>query len=106
MGNQFYVNKYTDMDLKALYNACVLEMGRREEARKRRRQEWIDVYANEAYHYANYELVGETVVVAVVRNGSIHMGKATPIKGDVFDVDTGVAVAYAKAKGIRIPSFI
>ena len=102
----FYVNKYTDTDLHILLEAVQDEIARREDARKRRREEWIYRNSDEAYHRAAIEVVGETVIVAVLKNGSIHMAKTHPINGDVFDVDTGVAVAYAKAKGIRIPSFI
>ena len=106
MPNQFFVNKFTDAELLALREAVQDEIQRREEARKRRRQEWIEAYAYMAYHNATYEVVGETVVLATFRNGSIHMAKATPINGDVFDEDTGIAVAYAKALGQRVPNFI
>ena len=103
----FYVNKYTDTDLRTLLEAVQDEIARREDARKRRRAEWIYRYAQEAYHYGNFEvLCGNTVVVAVCQNGHIVMGKSTPIKGDKFDLDTGVAVAYAKAVGVCVPDFI
>ena len=104
---EFYVSKYTDTDLRSLLEAVQGEITRREDACKRRREKWIYRYANEAYHRnAKFEVVGETVVLAFWNDGHILMGKATPVKGDVFDMDTGVAVAYAKAKGISIPLFI
>ena len=106
MGNQFYVNKYTDSDLQALLEAVQREMTARKQRREQTRKEWIYRYSNEAYHYGNYIVVGNTVVVAMEKNGSIEIAKTTPINGDKFDLDTGVAVAYAKAKGIHIPSFI
>ena len=106
MGNQFYVNKYTDADLQALLEAVQREMTARKQRREQARKEWIYRYANEAYHYGNHIVVGNTVVVAMKKNGSIEIAKTTPINGDKFDLDTGVAVAYAKAKGIHIPSFI
>ena len=106
MGNQFYVNKYTDSDLQALLEAVQREMTARKQRREQARKEWIYRYSNEAYHYGNYIVVGNTVVVAMEKNGSIEIAKTTPINGDKFDLDTGVAVAYAKAKGIHIPSFI
>ncbi len=106
MPNQFFVNKFADADLLALREAVHDEIQRREDARKRKRREWIEAYASMAYHTASYEVVGETVVLATFRNGSIHMAKATPIDGDVFDEDTGIAVAYAKALGHRVPNFI
>jgi hypothetical protein len=106
MPNQFYVNKYTDTDLRALLEAVEDEIARREDARRRRRAEWIEHVSWEAYHRGAVEVVGETVIVAVLKNGSIHMAKTHPIKGDVFDMETGVAVAYYKAMGLRVPDFI
>ena len=102
----FYVNKYTDIDLRTLLEAVQDEIARREDARKRRREEWIEHMSWEAYHRGAVEVVGETVIVAVVKNGSIHMAKTQPIEGDVFDMETGVAVAYTKAIGLRVPDFI
>lgn len=102
----FYVNKYTDTDLRTLLEAVEDEIARREDARKRRREEWIEHMSWEAYHRGAVEVVGETVIVAIWKNGSIHMAKTHPIKGDEFDMDTGVAVAYCKAVGVPVPDFI
>jgi hypothetical protein len=106
MPNQFYVNKYTDSDLQALLEAVQREMTARKQRREQARKEWIYRYSNEAFHYGNHIVVGDTVVVAMQKNGSIEIAKSSPIKGDKFDLETGVAVAYAKAKGIHIPSYI
>ena len=102
----FYVNKYTDTDLNTLLEAVQDEIARREDARKRRRAEWVEHYSWEAYHVGAVEVVGETVVVAVWKNGSVHIAKTQPIKGDKFDMETGVAVAYCKAVGVPVPDFI
>jgi hypothetical protein len=102
----FYVNKYTDIDLRTLLEAVQDEIALREDARKRRREEWIEHMSWEAYHRGAVEVVGETVIVAIWKNGSIHMAKTHPIKGDEFDMDTGVAVAYCKAVGMPVPDFI
>ena len=102
----FYVNKYTDTDLRTLLEAVQDEIARREDARKRRREEWIEHMSWEAYHRGAVEVVGETVIVAIWKNGSIHMAKTHPIKSDEFDMDTGVAVAYCKAVGMPVPDFI
>ena len=102
----FYVNKYTDTDLHTLLEAVQGEIARRETERRRRRAEWIEHYSWEAYHRAAIEVVGETVIVAVLKNGTIHMAKTHPIDGDEFDMETGVAVAYTKAIGLRVPDFI
>ena len=104
--SEFYVNKFTDTDLRTLLEAVQDEIARREDARKRRREEWIEHMSWEAYHRGAVEVVGETVIVAIWKNGNIHMAKTHPVKGDEFDMDTGVAVAYCKAVGVPVPDFI
>lgn len=104
--SDFYVNKYSDTELYTLLEAVQDEITRRKDARKRRREEWIEHMSWEAYHRGAVEVVGETVIVAVLKNNSIHMAKTHPINGDIFDEETGVAVAYCKAIGLRIPDFI
>ena len=106
MPNQFYVNKYTDSDLQALLEAVQREMTARKQRREQARKEWVYRYSNEAFHYGSHIVVGNTVIVAVEKNGSIKIAKTSPINGDKFDLKTGVAVAYAQAKGIHVPSFI
>lgn len=102
-----WLSKWSDADLQELRLLINEETHARERKRKQMRQDWIYRYAQEAYHRGSHEIVcGNIVVVAVCQNGHIVMGKSTPIKGDKFDLDTGVAVAYAKAVGVRIPDFI
>ena len=104
--SDFYVNKYNDTELHTLLEAVQDEIARREDARKRKRKEWVEHMSWEAYHRGAVEVVGETVIVAVWKNGSIHMAKTHPIEGDAFDMETGVAVAYTKAIGLRVPDYI
>lgn len=102
-----WLSKWSDADLQELRLLIAEETCGRERKRKQMRRNWIDRYAREAYHRGNYEVIcGNTVVVAVCQNGHIVMGKSTPVNGDKFDLDTGVAVAYAKAVGVRIPEFV
>lgn len=102
-----WLSKFSDADLQELRLLISEETYGRERKRKQMRQDWIDRYSREVYHRGSYEIIcGNTVVVAVCQNGNIMMGKSTPIKGDKFDLDTGVAVAYAKAVGLRVPDFI
>lgn len=98
--------RLSDPELVSIWTSATNELARREEARKRRREEWIEHMSWEAYHRGAVEVVGETVIVAVLKNGSIHMAKTHPIDGDEFDMETGVAVAYTKAIGLRVPDFI
>ena len=107
----FYVNKYTDTELQTLLEAVQDEIQRREVGRKMARQEWIDSHVNKFYAYCGkFERVGDTIVVAYFNPSpmgyGVRMGRSTPINGDVFDLDTGVAVAFAKAMGLRVPDFI
>lgn len=78
MPTQFYVNKYADTDLQALLEAVKNEIARREDARRRRREEWIEHMSWEAYHRGAVEVVGETVIVAVLKNGSVQIAKTHP----------------------------
>ena len=100
------MHRLSDPELVSVWTSATNELARREEARKRRREEWIEHMSWEAYHRGAVEVVGDTVIVAIWKNDSIHMTKTRPIKGDEFDMKTGVAVAYCKAVGMRVPDFI
>lgn len=105
--NTFSLSKLTDEELMELASNCCEERQRRERQRKEKRIQWITSHIRQYKHCtANHEVVGETVVVAVQWYSHIAIAKATPINGDVFDLDTGIAVAFAKAMGERIPNFI
>ena len=111
MSFNFYVNKYSDEELAALIEACYTETRRRKEELKRRRNEWSDSHVNKFYAYCGeMERVGDTIIVAYYNphplGYGVRMGRTTPINGDVFDLDTGIAVAFAKACGERVPDFI
>lgn len=102
----FMLSKLSDAGLAQLQQDVNEEILRREAQKQRARKDWIYRYSYEAYHCGNYMVIGNTVVVAVEKNGRILMGKTSPINGDKFDQDTGVAVAYCKALGLRVPDFI
>ena len=102
-----WLSKWSDCDLNELRALINEETHARERQRKEKRIQWITSHIRQYKNCtANYEVVGETVVVAVQWYGHIAIAKATPIKGDVFDLDTGIAVAFAKAMGERVPEFI
>lgn len=103
----FYVHKYTDTDLRTLLEAVEYEIARREEARKQKRKMWIENHYTQFQRcYGDYKVIGNTVIIALAWMGNVKMATATAVKGDVFDLRTGVAVAYAKACGERIPDYI
>lgn len=107
--NSFALSKLTDSDLSRLLLECGMEQARREEVRRTRRKTWIRDYHSAFLRYPNatYKVLGETVVVSVYdRCTGIHMGATTPCGEDKFELSTGIAVAFAKAVGKRIPDYI
>jgi hypothetical protein len=107
--NSFALSKLTDSDLFRLAAECMMEQERREEARRTRRKTWVRDYHSAFLRHPNatYKVLGETVVVSVYdRYTGIHMGATTPIGDDKFELSTGIAVAFAKAIGERIPEYI
>lgn len=112
--NIFVLSELTDADLLALMSNISEERGRREHERRERkrkeeRQKWVNHYwyCFLSHPNATSIQVNETIVVAFYeRNTGMHISTAKPIQGDVFDMEVGVAVAFAKALGDTIPDFI
>ena len=107
--NSFSLSLMTDTDLTNLFNACASEMAKREEQRAARRAQWIsDHYWSFMNHpNASVQTIGQRTIVAVYsRCNGVQIGSAYPINGDVYDMDTGIAVAYAKAIGVVVPNYI
>ena len=107
--NSFSLSKLTDNELLTLASNICEERQHRERKRKEERDRWVDGYYYAFLNNPNASVaqVGETTVVALwSRNLGLRMGTATPVHGDVFDHNTGIAVAYAKAVGDKIPDFI
>lgn len=107
--NYFSLSKLTDNELLTLASNICEERQRREHKRKEKRDRWVDGYYYAFLNNPNASVaqVGETTVVALwSRNLGLRMGTATPVHGDVFDHNTGIAVAYAKAVGDKIPDFV
>lgn len=102
-----WLSKWSDADLAELRHLINEETCARERKRKQQRYEWVSKYM-ELFraNRGEYTRIGDTIVAAAHRGWSIGIGKSTPINGDVFDLNTGIAVAYAKALGDRIPDFI
>lgn len=102
----FTLENMTDADLENLYLSAQAERIRRADNKIKRRK-WVDSRYNQFKScYGDYKVVGNTVVIALAWMGNVKMATATPVKGDVFDLRTGIAVAYAKACGERIPDFV
>lgn len=103
----FALSKLSDAGLAQLQQDVNDEIIRREAEKQKRRKEWISSMVKEFYRRAGcYMTMDTTVIVAINRNGAVRVAKTTPTKNDKFDLETGVAVAYAKAIGETIPSYI
>lgn len=95
-----------DSDLENLYVSVQNERIRRAD-NKCKRTAWVNKYYRQyQLSIANAKRIGETTVVAVKWMNAVRIGVATPVNGDKFDAHTGIAVAYAKACGERIPGFV
>ena len=102
-----WLSKWSDADLAELRRLLNEETCDRERKRGQKRCEWVNKYMGlfRANH-GEYTRIGDTIIAVAHRGWSIGIGKSTPINGDRFDLNTGIAVAYAKALGDRIPDFI
>ena len=112
--NIFVLSELTDADLLALMSNISEEHRRRERERrghmrKEERRKWINHYYYRFLSHPNATSiqVDETIIVAFYeRNTGMHISTAKPIQGDIFNMEVGVAVAFAKALGDTIPDFI
>jgi hypothetical protein len=105
----FSLSNLTDADLSNLFNSCTTELQKRADQRAMRRAEWITNHYWSFMGHPNatvHTSEKRTIVAIYNRYDGVRIGTAYPINGDVYDHETGVAVAYAKALGERIPSFI
>lgn len=105
----FSVSNLTDTDLSNLFHSCADELQKRADQRTKRRTDWIDKHwiAFLSHPNAAVHVSGKRTIVAIYnRYEGVKIGTAYPINGDVFNSETGIAVAYAKALGERIPDYI
>lgn len=104
----FTLENMADADLENLLLSVQTERIRRAD-NKRKRTDWVnDYFTKFANTYDTQHIVsGETTVVAVYDDlYGMRMGKATPVNGDVFNKKVGIAVAFAKAIGHKVPDFV
>ena len=78
--------------------------------RAEKRKKWVAKmfaeYCRE--EHATHAVHGRTTYVAIYEecSGEMYTGFSTAVHSDVYDWETGVAVAYAKAVGNIIPEYI
>lgn len=105
----FSVSNLTDTDLSNLFHSCADELQKRADQRTKRRTDWIQTHywGFVGYPNSDIQVAGKRTIVAIYsRHDGVRIGTAYPINGDVYDYETGIAVAYAKALGERIPDYI
>lgn len=101
------LSRMSDAGLARLQQDVNDEIIRREAEKQKRRKDWISSRVREFHLRAgSYMQMDSTVVVVVRWNGAVRVGNTTPTRDDKFDLETGVAVAFAKAIGETIPSYI
>jgi hypothetical protein len=107
--HSFSLNSLNDEALNVLYNDVCMEMNSRAKTREVNRAAWVrkmcDLYL--CHPNSTCMQIGEITVVSVYsRYEGLHMGKARPVNDDVYDIDVGIAVAFAKACNEPIPDYI
>lgn len=105
----FSLSNLTDTDLSNLFNSCATELQKRADQRAKRRNDWIQnhYWAFVSHPNASVQVVGNRTILALYsRYDGVKIGTSYPINDDVYDEVTGIAVAYAKAMGERIPDYI
>ena len=103
----FALSKLSDAGLAQLQQDVNDEIIRREAEKQKRRKDWISSRVREFHlREGSYVKMDATVVVVIKWNGAVRVGKTTPTRNDKFDLETGVAVAFAKAIGETIPNYI
>lgn len=105
----FSLSNLTDTDLSNLFHSCSTELQKRADQRVKRRNEWIQTHywAFVGHPNASIQTIGKRTIIALYsRYDGVKIGTAYPIKDDVYDEVTGIAVAYAKAMGERVPDYI
>jgi hypothetical protein len=78
--------------------------------RAEKRKKWVaEMFAEYCRErHCTHAVHGRTTYVAVFEecSGEMYSGFSTAVRSDVYDWETGVAVAYAKAVGCIIPEYV
>lgn len=107
--HSFSLNTLDDKALGVLYADVCREINARAEAKVVKRAQWVHrMYKRYLLHpCSTYMQIGEIIVVSVcTRYGDLRIGKARPINDDKYDANVGIAVAFAKACGEKVPDYI
>ena len=107
--NSFSLNTLDDKSLGVLYADVCREINARAEAKVLRRAQWVRQMCNrfQSHPNATYMQIGEITIVSVYnRYSGMGIGKARPCNDDKYNLEVGIAVAFAKACAEPIPDYI
>lgn len=107
--NSISFKTLNDKSLSVLYANLAREINARAEAKAAKRGQWVremlDKYLR--HPYSAYMQIGEITVVSTYNHyEGLCIGKARPVNDDKYDLEIGIAVAFAKAIGAPIPDYI
>jgi len=105
----FSLSSMDDKSLDILYANVCREINARAEAKVAKRAEWVRQMCNNYLRHPNstFMQIGEITVVSVYsRHGGLRIGRARPVNDDKYNVEVGIAVAFAKACGEPVPDYI
>ena len=107
--NSISFNALDDKSLSVLYANLAREINARAEAKAANRAKWVremlDKYLR--HPHSAYMQIGEVTVVSTYsRYEGLCIGRARPVNNDKYDLEVGMAVAFAKAIGAPIPDYI
>ena len=103
------ISNLADKEISELIAALTHEQEARVSLRRTKRIIWVNnmIMRACAHPTANWRTVGDVTVVAVYHRAyGVRMGTATPVHGDKYEADVGVAVAFAKAMDEEVPDYI
>ena len=107
------LDRLSDAALSNFIIKCQNELEWRAQERERerqtkRREKWVGILYREFCENADasMRIVNKVTIVAVYRYGNLSMATSTPVHGDVYNKETGIAVAYAKAMGYAVPDYV
>lgn len=98
----------TTMELKGVkYSYCTTEIGADSITLRRcrsKKDDWIEKWNNTYLHDSTTKATVFAKTIAVSCASGIGIARCHP--KDVFNIKTGCAIAYARARGVKIPHYV
>lgn len=99
----------SENQLNALIKFSTKELAKRAKEREEARTAWIKKMCSMYLSHPNAEShIRENLTIVAVYNHycGTRIGTAFPVNGDIYNAETGIAVAFAKAIGEPVPDFV